>query len=226
MLAHIAHDKNLLRAHRGPVLGVAALIAAMVADLVQTVVDPANSDKASKLYAASSHHHGRMVAAAILLLASAFLLVPGVFAVTRTLRTRGRRIGAAGAALAVLGAAGHVALATFYVVFATIPGSSLPAAQGVELLDHITHSREALVVAPLAIAFPLAILATLIATVRAGLVGRRLLVPLVAAPVVGIVAPGPDALKTCGALVLFLAAAAVLLRAASRQPASSAPATV
>lgn len=219
-----SHDTDPLRAGGRPMFGVAALIGAMLADFAETAIDPANSDKAAKLYAASAQHHGRMVVSAALLLASALLLAPGVLGIARALPSRGRSLGLGAGGLALLGAAGHAALATFYVVFATIQSSSLSAARGVALIDHITTSHEALLLAPLAIAFPLAILLTLIATVRSGLVGRRLLLPVVAAPVVAIAAPASDAVKTCGALVLFLVAAAVVLRAVATRPAAPAAA--
>jgi hypothetical protein len=50
--------------------------------------------------------------------------------------------------------------------------------------------------------------------VRARLVGRRLLALLAAAPVAAVAIPGSDAVKTSCALVLFIAAAALVLRAA------------
>src|SRR5438067_2043904 len=148
-------------AHTGLLLGAAALIGAMAADFAETFVDPANTGEATKFYAAATTHHDRMVASAMLLLASALLLVPGVFAIARTVRPRGRALATAGSVLALLGGAGHVALATFYLVFATIPSSGQPRGQAVALLGHILNSTEAKLLVPLAIAFPLAILATL-----------------------------------------------------------------
>ena len=211
-------------ANAGAALGVAALVGAMLADAAETAVDPANSGKAAQVYAAAAHHHGRMLASAGLLLASALLLMPGAFAVAQSLGSRGRRVGLAGCLAALLGGAGHIALATFYLAFAQVPKSGLSPVDGVAFIDHVTNSHESLLVAPLAIAFPIAILLTLIATVRGRLVGRWLLVPIVAAPVVGVVGPGSDAAKTCGALLLFLVAAVAVLRAAWAHPATAAPA--
>jgi hypothetical protein len=206
-------------ASAGLLLGAAALIGAMAADFAETFLDPANTGEAARFYAAATAHHGRMVASAMLLLASALLIVPGVFAVARTLRPRGRALGTAGSVLALLGGAGHVALAAFYLVFATIPSSGQPRGQAVALLDHILNSSEAKLLVPLAIAFPLAILVTLIATVRGHVVGRWVLIPIVAAPVAAIAAPAADTVKTSCALVLFTLAAAAVLRAASSRAA-------
>jgi Sec-independent protein secretion pathway component TatC len=149
----------------------------------------------------------------MLLLVSALLVVPGVFGIAGMLRTRGRRLGLGASILALLGGAGHVALAAFYVAFTTIPSSDEPRARAIALIDHIVDSGEVKLLAPLAIAFPLAILLTLLATVRSRLVGRRLLLLLVAAPIAAIVTPGPDAIKTSCALALFLLAATKLLQA-------------
>lgn len=200
----------------GLILGAAALIGAMAADFAETLVDPANTDQASKFYSASALHHDRMVVSAMLLLASALLIVPGVFGIARSLTTRGRTLGVVSSILGVLGGAGHVALAAFYLVFATIPSGGQPRGQAVQLLEHILKSTEVKLLAPLAIAFPLAILLTLVATVRGRIIGRRMLIPIIGAPVLAIAAPAPDAVKTSCALILFTLAAAAILRAAPR----------
>ena len=215
------------RLRRGALWAIAALIGAMLADLAETLVDPANTGEAAKFYAAATHHHGRMVASAVLLVVSALLLVPGVLGITRTLRDRGRGLGLAAAVFALLGGAGHVALAAFYLVFAAIPGSPLSAARELALLDHVVNSTEVKLLAPLAIAFPLALIATMLAAVRAGLLARRVLVLVAAAPVAAIVGPGSSAVKTCLALGLFVVAAAALARAVAgpaRSAAAPAPA--
>ena len=206
-------DRIGIRAGRGNVLAVAALAGAMIADFAETAIGPANTDDGAKFFAAAAHHHDRMVVSSMLLLASALLLVPGVFGVAGMLRARGRSLGLGASALALLGGAGHVALAAFYLVFATLPSSGQSSKQAIALIDHIVASGEVKLLAPLAIAFPLAILVTLLATVRGRLVGRRLLVLIVAAPIAAVVAPGPDAVKTSCALALFLLAAAHVLRA-------------
>ena len=203
-----------IRAGRGSLIAIGALIGAMIADLVETAVDPANSGDGASFFAAAAHHHDRMVASAVLLLASGLLLVPGVLGIARMLRARGRRLGLGGAGLALLGGAGHVALAAVYLVFATIPTAGLPPAHAVALIDHIVNSGDVMLLAPLAIAFPLAILVTLIATVRGGLVAPRMLLLIAAAPVAAAVAPGPDAVKTSCALILFLGAGAAVFHAA------------
>jgi hypothetical protein len=216
-------DSAGIRAGRGSILAVAALIGAMIADFAETAIDPANTSDGAKFYVAAAHHHDRMLASSMLLLASALLLVPGVFGVAGMLRARGRGLGLGASILALLGGAGHVALAAFYLVFTTIPTSGQPRAEGVALINHIVHAGETKLLAPLAIAFPLAILVTLVATVRGRLVGRRLLILVAAAPVAAIAAPGPDAVKTTCALVFFLLAAALVLRATANAAARLTP---
>jgi hypothetical protein len=219
----VTHTPNI-RVVRNLLAG-AALIGAMVADFAETLVDPANTSEAGKFFAAAANHHDRMVVSAMLLLASGLLLVPGVLGIARTLRARGKTLGVGGSALALLGGAGHVALAAFYLVFATIPSSDLSRGQAVNLLHHILNSGEAKLLAPLALAFPLAILVTLIGTVRGGLTERWVLAPLVAAPIVAIVGPGSSSVKTSCALVLFLIAAAAVMRPARSISATQQPAT-
>jgi hypothetical protein len=208
-------ERSVVRAGRGSVLAVAALMGAMIADFAETAIDPANTSEGAKFFVAAAHHHDRMLASSMLLLASALFLVPGVFGVVDMLGARGRRLGLVASALALLGGAGHVALAAIYLVFTTIPSSGQPRAQAIALIDHILESGEVKLLAPLAIAFPLAILLALLATVRSRLVGRRLLLLVAAAPIAAVVAPGPDAIKTSCALALFLLASAKLLRATS-----------
>ena len=59
------------RGRRAALWGAAALIAAMLADLAETVFDPASSGEATDVYEAAVHDHGRMVLCGYLLLASA-----------------------------------------------------------------------------------------------------------------------------------------------------------
>lgn len=206
------------RSPRAALWAIATLAGAMLADLAETLVDPANTDKASKFYAAAAHHHGRMLASAVLLVVSALLIVAGVSGITRSLRARGRRLSISAYVLSLLGGAGHVALAAFYLVFSTLPTSGLAVAQNIGVVDHIVKSHEAELLAPLAIAFPLAILATFLACVRGRLMTRWALVPIVLAPVAAVGLQGSDELATSLALGLFLVAAALLATGPRRSP--------
>jgi hypothetical protein len=87
----------MTRAMRFPTRAVrwsaAALIGAILADLAEELVDPANTDGAAKMFTAASQHPGRMTASAVLLLATSLLVVPAVFGLFQTLPDRGRRVG-------------------------------------------------------------------------------------------------------------------------------------
>ncbi len=190
--------------------GAAALIAAMLADLAETVLDPASSGEAARVVDASVHHHSAMVLCGYLLLASAIFIFPGVFLLTRGLRDRGRRLGRVAVALGFMGALGHAALATAYLVWASMPTAGADDAQLVATLDHVMSSAA---VAPLAIgfiAFPLGIVATLGALIRARVAPRWVLIPVVAAPLSAIVSPGGDVAGTSIALLLLLFSTAVV----------------
>src|SRR5690349_21724274 len=62
-----------LRSVRWP---LAALFGALLADLAETLVDPANSGASAKVYAAAAQHETRMIASAICLLLSSVFTVP------------------------------------------------------------------------------------------------------------------------------------------------------
>ena len=65
------------KGRRTALWGAAALIAAMVADLVETVIDPASSGEAAGVFHAAVQHHTLMVLCGYLLLASAIFVSPG-----------------------------------------------------------------------------------------------------------------------------------------------------
>src|SRR5262245_26952288 len=102
-------------------LGVLVLIGALLADLAETLVDPANTDNEQKLFDAAANHADRMVLSAICLLLSSVLIVPGVWWTARGITERGRGFGKAAAVLALLGALGHAGLATFYLILEQMP---------------------------------------------------------------------------------------------------------
>jgi D-alanyl-D-alanine carboxypeptidase len=210
------------RAGRGVMWAAAALIGAMLADLAETVFDPASSGGAAQVYDAAVAQHGRLVVSGYLLMLSALLVFPGVFGLARGVVGRGRRLAKAAIVIAFVGALGHAALAAAYLVWAAIPGGNAGEAGMVAVIDRIMGSAA---VAPLGIgfvAFPVGILMLFAALLRAGVAPRWVLAPVVAAPVAAIVTPGPDYLATAVALVLLLvAAAAVTLRIARGIPQST-----
>jgi hypothetical protein len=187
-----------------------ALAGALVADLVEDVVDPVNGENAAAFYQAAVHHHGAMVVSAVFLLVSSALVVPGVFGVARAVEGRGQRVAKVAAGLALLGAMGHAALAALTLAIGEMPGGHATAAQLTATIHRILDGSSLAIVFPLAIAFPLAIVVLLISTVRARIVSRWALVPILAAPIVGNSAIGSDATATAIALVLMLGTTAVL----------------
>lgn len=196
---------------RRPALwGAAALIAAMVADLVETVIDPASSGEAARVFHATVQHHTLMVLCGYLLLASAIFVLPGVLLLTSDIRARGSRLGTTAVVLGFMGALGHTALATAYLAWASMPGERADDPQVMAALDRMMSSAA---IAPLAIgfiAFPLGIIATHGALLRARVSPRWLLAPVLAAPVAAILSPGGDVVGTAVALVLLLIATAVV----------------
>jgi D-alanyl-D-alanine carboxypeptidase len=201
------------RAGRGAMWGAAALIGAMLADLAETVLDPASSGEAAPIYDAAVQQHGRLILCGYLLLVSALLVFPGVYGLTRGVTGRGRRFANAAIVVSFLGALGHAALGGAYLMWAALPGASSSRSEMIAVLDRIMGSAA---VAPLGIgfiAFPVGILLVFAALLRAGAAPRWVLAPVLAAPVAAIVTPGPDYLSTTLALVfLLVAAVAVTLR--------------
>lgn len=198
------------RRRRSALWGAAALIAAMVADLVETVVDPASSGESADVFQAAVHHHDRTVLCGYLLLASAIFVLPGVFLLTQGIRERGRRLRKAAVALGFMGALGHTVLATAYLTWASMPGERADDPQVMAALDRTMSSAA---IAPLAIgfiAFPLGIIATHGALLRARVAPRWVLAPVLMAPVAAIVSPGGNVAGTTIALVLLLISTAVV----------------
>jgi hypothetical protein len=203
--------------------GAGLFAGALVADLAETVVDPANTGEAAKFLEAATLHHDRMVVSAALLVASSLLIVPGVVTLARALETRGRRLGIVASTFAGVAAVGHVALGAFYLVFTAVPGSGLSRRESVAVIDHVVHATPVDVLAATAIAFPLAIVLVLLAAIRGGLAPRWALAPVGAAVAVGIAGPFSDAMKTGLALALFLGTCAIVL---AQQPRDEMPVPV
>ena len=198
-----------------------ALTCAIVADLAEGLIDPANSGSATKVFAAASLHHGRLIASAFLILATAVFIVPGVWGLARLVETRGRRIGRLAATLALLGALGHAALA---VVWAAIPSSGMSRTDLVELIDRINSSGWLAAFAPLFFAFPLSLVALFVALSRACIAPTWILAAALAAPVVAIAGQSHGTASTAAALVLLLVAqAGAASRISPRRPSEPAP---
>jgi hypothetical protein len=195
------------------------LIAALLADLVEDLVDPTGDGSATKLFDAASHDQGLMIASAIALLATSVLVVPAVFVIVRTLEDRGRWIGRVAAGLALFGAIGHAALAALYIGWAALPSPEASSEQMIAAIDRMTSSAWFVLLLPFVVAFPLSLIATFIALVRGRVAPRWILAPVLAAPVATVAVPGSDTTKTGIALVLLLIAACGLAwRAFRRTP--------
>jgi hypothetical protein len=186
---------------------IAALIGAMVADLAETIIDPANSGNATKIYDAAVDQHGRMVLSAGLLLVSSALIVPGVNGVVGMLGGRARRLGVAARVFALLGAIGHGALAGVYLMWASIPGGDATRAQLIDVIDRMNNSPSLVLIFPLFIAFPVALLVTYGAAVKAGQAPTWVLGAAAAALALAVVQPVSDRFSTSAALICLIAAA-------------------
>ena len=184
-----------------------ALIATVIADLAEDLIDPAPNGTAAEIFSAASHHHAAMVGSAALLLLTSLLIVPAVFGLVRTLGERGRRVGRAATVLGLMGALGHAALAALYLGWAAMPSAATSEAQMIALIERVNDSASFALLLPLIIAFPLALVVLLIALVRGRVAPRWVLVPTLAAPVAAAVAPGGSATGTGIALGCFLIAA-------------------
>jgi D-alanyl-D-alanine carboxypeptidase len=208
------------RAAPGALWAAAALVGAMVADLAETLVDPASSGEAAQVYDAAAGQHGRLLLSGYLLLVSALLVFPGVFGLARGVR-RGRRLANAAIVVSFLGALGHAALAALYFVWAAVPGGGSAESEMVAVIQRTMDSGA---VKPLGIgfiAFPVCILLLFAALLRARVAPRWVLALVVAAPVAAAAAPGPESVGPALALVLLLAATAVVtIRIARGTPAA------
>lgn len=188
-------------------LAIAALVGAMVADLAETIVDPANSGDATRIYDAALDHHGQMVLCAGLLLVSSVLIVPGVNGIVGSLDGRAVWLGGVARAFALLGAIGHGALAGVYLLWASIPGDGATRVQLIHVIGRLNDSPSLVLIFPLFIAFPVALLATFGAAVRAGRAPRWVLGAAAAAPALAVAHPLSDRFSTSAALVCLIAAA-------------------
>jgi hypothetical protein len=190
---------------RATLWSLAALFAALLADLAENFVDPLSSGEGADVIAGAIDHHGRTVLSAILLLASAAFLAPAVFGLARLLKQRGRRIGQAAMVLALLGALGHAALGGICLFWAAMPAEGASNAELVAAIDRAREAGSMAILAPLLIAFPISLVTFFIGMVRGRLAPVWVLAPTVAAPVSAIVG-GSDTVATAIALGFLLVA--------------------
>jgi hypothetical protein len=188
-------------------LAIAALVGAMIADLAETIVDPANTGNATRIYDAALDHHGRMVLCAGLLLASSVLIVPGVNGIVGSLDGRAVWLGRVAKTFALLGAIGHGALAGVYLMWSSIPGGGATRAQLIHVIERLNDSPSLVLIFPLFIAFPVALLATFGAAVRAERAPKWVLGAAAAALALAIARPVSDRFSTSVALVCLIVAA-------------------
>jgi D-alanyl-D-alanine carboxypeptidase len=186
-------------------LSLAALFAALLADLLEFLVDPVSSGDGAKVVAGATEQHGLMVLSAILLLASAAFVVPAVFGLVRLLERRGRTLGWTAMALAVMGALGHAALAASYLLWSSMPAGTGSNAALIAAIDRANDAGSMAILAPLIIAFPVCFVVFFAAMVRGGIAPRWVLAPALAAPVCAIAAH-----STVAALALLLVASGAL----------------
>lgn len=191
------------------VWSLAALFAALLADLAETFIDPISSDKGAEVIAGATEHYGRTVLSAILLLASSAFLVPGLFGLARLLEARGRRLGQAARPLALLGALGHAALGGIYLFWAATPAEGASNAELVAAVDRFSESGSMAILAPLLLAFPISVVTFFIGMVRGRVAPVWVLVPVLAAPASAIVG-GTAIAATAIALGFLLVASGAL----------------
>ena len=162
-------ETTTTRAFRWPLL---TLFGALLADLAETLVDPADSGAAARVYDASSAHEWRMIASAVLLLTTSVCAVPTVLGLVRSLGPRGRWLGRVAACLALLGAMGHAALSMLHLVWIQVPKGGADREQMLALLERITSAGRTVIVMPLIIAFPFCFLALFGALARGRVASR------------------------------------------------------
>ena len=199
--------------------GAAMLVGIVLLLMLEDVIDPANSDKSSKIYDAAANHSGRMIASALLLLATAALIVPAVWWVVRALPQRGRGAGRVACALAVAGTMGHAALGTLYLVWAELPKGAANRGQMVALVDRISNSGSIVVLMPLIVAFGLTFLTLFIAMHRGGVTPRWVIAPVVLAAILDTVGQGSATLVNLVAFALLLVATCTLAARVNELPA-------
>lgn len=148
----------------------AGLILFPVLLIPQAVVDPAEGGTGEVMYRAATEAGGALALSAVLLIVSAFLMVPAAAGVLHQARDRGAGLADVGATLAVLGGFGHFAIAMFYLVSLSLAGGD--EAEMVAYIDRLNESAAIGAVAfPLILCFGLGVAILPWAAWRAGAVG-------------------------------------------------------
>ena len=132
-------------------LAAASLLAFVGLLIAQDLIDPTDraGSNADRLGAAVDHPN-RLLAATVLLFLSSVAMLPSIVAVLGAVHDRGRWLARIGAGLAVLGALGHVGVATYYAALSGLPGGDPE--EMVAFLDRLDSSATAGVVLVPAIA--------------------------------------------------------------------------
>jgi len=114
-----------------------SLIAAPLVLLVTFVALPDLPDDPTAMLAAIAANRERTMVAALLLMLSSVLFLPAFVGLIHLLRDRGVVLGHLGGGLALLGALGHVARATYFLVFVHMATGGADRAQMVVLMNRI-----------------------------------------------------------------------------------------
>jgi hypothetical protein len=114
-----------------------SLIAAPLVFLVFWVALPDLPDDPTAMLAAIAANGGRTMVAALLLMLSSVLFLPALVGLIHLLRDRGIVLGHLGGGLALLGALGHIAVATHFLVFVQMATDVADQAQMVALMNRI-----------------------------------------------------------------------------------------
>jgi len=102
-------------------LAAISLLAFVVLLYAQDAIDPTDGVENAERIAMAAAHPDRLFAATALLFLSSVFMVPSIAVVVALVRERGKWLAWIGAGLGVLGALGHVAVATYYAVLSAVP---------------------------------------------------------------------------------------------------------
>ncbi|MDP4501969.1 hypothetical protein [Nonomuraea turcica] len=141
-------------------LGFAALL---------VIQDPLDPTGAAGFYDASIRHPGLLTASALMLLASAVLTVPAIGAVIHQARDRGSLLAHLGGLFTLLGALGHMGLATVYLVMRSLAGGDPGQMRAFE--DRLNSDAALMIFVVLLTSFGIGIALLSWAAWRAGLIG-------------------------------------------------------
>jgi hypothetical protein len=127
-----------------------SLIAAPLLLLAANAIDPGASDRAAERLPQISHHSARYVAAAYLLVAGAWMFLPGLVALWNLLRGPRTTLGQVGVGLVLIGTVTTIAFFGFGVYEYEAATSGLDPTQAARLVDDTEHAAIAI---PLLVVF-------------------------------------------------------------------------